>query len=717
MALAAAAAVRRLIGKTASETTPMTPVQAPTPPPRRPSSWPRIAIGAAGALAVAILAAVGIWLWGRALAGSVQTPAPATAQIAVAAPSATPAATPVSSPAVTPDNPDHVEGVVLAPLDIRSGPGPDYPVLATVPQGNPVLVTGISADGGWFQIAHPGGPGGYGWVRAEFVQLPAGGNAIPGVALASPPPTVTSTPTATPTPTPTATSTPVCATPVHHRLAPDRYPGLGCAVEAWEADFTFQRFERGLMVWRKAPSPSQIYVLYEGGAWRGLVDPKGPPRPSCPEGEATGGLGPVLSFGLIWCAEEMERLGAPLSGEIVAEDSPVEQFQHGLAFRLDQLGYVLYEDDRWDSFVPAEAAVQAPAEPAADRSENVLLEDFESYTPAGLERVFTLNDAWERNTLSIGLTTLSGAAARGRVLAVTYDILGTPPDNYAGVERTLADADNWSSSRVIRFWVRNDAALTDLIFQWGEAPERGGEVWRARHQLQPGETRLVEIPLTRQYFSRPDWSPVGNGVPDLDRVTYYAFFVERAQPGSGVLYLDAVELLAAESAPIPPSRAPCAISASGEFANLWQKYRDRLGCPWYESPRVVPIAGEQLFQNGHMFYLSDRPPELIVVYNVAGEWEIVNAEWYEGQPEYSCQVSVPPGLWQPRRGFGEIWCNKLGGPQSRIGWALDDEKGFSGQDLVQDFDGGLIFVDTDGLNRRLAYIFFTDNWTFSRERY
>lgn len=137
----------------------------------------------------------------------------------------------------------------------------------------------------------------------------------------------------------------------------------------------------------------------------------------------------------------------------------------------------------------------------------------------------------------------------------------------------------------------------------------------------------------------------------------------------------------------------------------------------YQSPKTLPIAGEQPFQNGHMFYLSDRPPQILVVYDASGDWQILDANWGNNDPEYSCQVSVPPGLWQPRRGFGNVWCHQLGGPSSRIGWATDDERGFNDLDIVQDFERGIIFRDSDGLAKRRVYVLFKGNWTFVREQY
>lgn len=927
--------------------------------------------------------------------------------------------------------------------------------------------------------------------------------------------------------------------PPFYQSLPVMYPGLDCSVKTWSSDFTLQRFERGLMIWRK--EPRQIYVLYEGGDWKQEEDPQGPPQPSCVEAQQTGGLGPILSFGVIWCAGEKERLGLPISGEIAFENSQVEQFEQGLAFRFGQFGYVLREekkawsifplvavqptdyqlffaanpegeyrvyrltldnnqprpltngpgddgrpalspdgqflafassrngnldifvlnldtqevdqltfdaeheqrpvwspdgrrlafhskragnydiyvmnadgsnqialtdhpaDDFWPAWSPdgtqilfeserdddehsqlylmqadgsnqtrllrsagndgmpawsskgqiafysdrdgnrelylmdnikespqrltnnsaidwfpawspdGRYLVYASGTKAGEQSEiyvldtatekisqithngvdssdpilafaltpvaqlgptSEVIEDFEAYPDtASLQRAFTLNAAWGKNELAIELAASTDTSDAGQALAMLYNIKAGVPDNYAGVERKLPVFQNWADFNTVQFWVRNDSTSKELTFQWGEAPYGDNEVWTTHVILEPNESRLVEIPLTADFFNWVDWSPRRNQQLDLGQVGYFAFFISQTQPGSGTIYLDSLKVLdknEASACPIDPagefkvlwdtyrsrlgcpkdapdiirtvaetfegghlfwradtdevylihdrrkdgtqlsegdwtkppwkwdgstcpagqsppsglvkpergfgwlwcthlggptgplgwalnkeqeffplvqefeqglafksneqkvyallqndrfftnnsspiSSQACPVVASGEFAGLWQKYRDRLGCPLYEQPRTVPIAGEQTFQNGHMFYLSDRGPQMIIVYDVYGDWELRDANWWEGQPEYSCQVSVPPGLWQPRRGFGEIWCNQLGGPDARIGWALADEQGFSNVDMVQDFENGIIFRDTDGQNKRLAYVFFKDNWTFVRE--
>ncbi len=199
-ALAAAATVRELIETPAFRFTP-----SPNGKTQAPRRGLRVATWVVAAVLIVALIGLGMRLLSPSLivredvAGPAGSPtaeadAPAAAlELASPTPSLTPS--PLPPPQV-------VDGTVIGPLDIRSGPGSDYPVLASVPEGNPVRVTGRSRDGKWWQIAHPGGPGGYGWILAEFVDLK--GTAAPPIARASPPPTATPPPTVTASPTPTS---------------------------------------------------------------------------------------------------------------------------------------------------------------------------------------------------------------------------------------------------------------------------------------------------------------------------------------------------------------------------------------------------------------------------------------------------------------------------------------------------------------------------------
>ncbi len=170
--------------------------------------------------------------------------------------------------------------------------------------------------------------------------------------------------------------------------------------------------------------------------------------------------------------------------------------------------------------------------------------------------------------------------------------------------------------------------------------------------------------------------------------------------------------------PTPPP-PPCAFEAQGLFAAVWQTYRDQLGCPLSESPNVIQDA-EQAFDNGHMFWRQDNDYAYAVLEKgaQAGTYQSFSHMWSDGDPEYSCAASPPPGRVQPKRGFGAVWC-ALGGASAPIGWGLGDEQGFGpgyGDPTVQDFENGLIFRDSDGGTTGKAYVFFSSG-TFTRVNY
>jgi hypothetical protein len=73
-----------------------------------------------------------------------------------------------------------------------------------------------------------------------------------------------------------------------------------------------------------------------------------------------------------------------------------------------------------------------------------------------------------------------------------------------------------------------------------------------------------------------------------------------------------------------------------------------------------------------------------------GTWEQNPEEWkWDGSNPDGVGMTPPGGLYEPRRGFGWVWRTYLGGPDSGLGWAVEEEKGFCA--TVQPFDTGLIF--------------------------
>ena len=172
---------------------------------------------------------------------------------------------------------------------------------------------------------------------------------------------------------------------------------------------------------------------------------------------------------------------------------------------------------------------------------------------------------------------------------------------------------------------------------------------------------------------------------------------------------------------LTPGPTPeCTFDAEGEFAALWQTYKDQLGCPLYPTPRPIQDA-EQAFDNGHMFWRDDNR-HFYVVYEQgapSGTFQVFLDEWEEGDPEYSCAGTPPVDRVQPKRGFGVVWCN-LGGPAAAIGWGLEEEAGFwagKGDPLVHDFGSGVIFRDSTGTVNGMAYVLLSNTGTFVHEVY
>jgi hypothetical protein len=173
--------------------------------------------------------------------------------------------------------------------------------------------------------------------------------------------------------------------------------------------------------------------------------------------------------------------------------------------------------------------------------------------------------------------------------------------------------------------------------------------------------------------------------------------------------------------PTPTSWPACDLEPEGEFAALWQNYKQELGCPLTRAP--VPIQdAEQTFDYGRMLWRADKLL-IYVLYDkgaLDGIYRTVTDTWVEGDPVYSCQATAPEGRVQPWRGFGKVWCELGGASSAAIGWGLAPEEGFAagnGDPLVQDFQGGTIFRDSTGTADREAYILIADTNRFVRVGY
>ncbi len=85
----------------------------------------------------------------------------------------------------------------IEPVNVRSGPGTNYPVLVVAPAGASGEVAGKSSDGQWWQvkISTQYAPDGLGWVSAAYVVTQNTGS-VPVVEAPTAPPVVEATPPA-----------------------------------------------------------------------------------------------------------------------------------------------------------------------------------------------------------------------------------------------------------------------------------------------------------------------------------------------------------------------------------------------------------------------------------------------------------------------------------------------------------------------------------------
>jgi uncharacterized protein YraI len=79
--------------------------------------------------------------------------------------------------------------VATTPLNIRSGPGPEYPVIGAIPTNGQATVMGCIEGSQWCQITYNGAQGlTQGWAYSQYMQS-SGIRTLPPVAYAAPPST------------------------------------------------------------------------------------------------------------------------------------------------------------------------------------------------------------------------------------------------------------------------------------------------------------------------------------------------------------------------------------------------------------------------------------------------------------------------------------------------------------------------------------------------
>jgi len=74
---------------------------------------------------------------------------------------------PVETPPPPPSTPTGIWVITVEPLNVRAGPGNEYPSYGKIPAGVPLEVTGET--NGWLSVVMPALPGGIGWISGNYV--------------------------------------------------------------------------------------------------------------------------------------------------------------------------------------------------------------------------------------------------------------------------------------------------------------------------------------------------------------------------------------------------------------------------------------------------------------------------------------------------------------------------------------------------------------------
>ncbi len=163
-----------------------------------------------------------------------------------------------------------------------------------------------------------------------------------------------------------------------------------------------------------------------------------------------------------------------------------------------------------------------------------------------------------------------------------------------------------------------------------------------------------------------------------------------------------------EAGPVAPN---CTTQVIPELHRHYEQavasVRTRLGCPANVVRDVQ--AAEQFFERGSMLYHASTSPKVPVgqIYVVYGgvpvRYQSTTDTWAEGMPE-TASLTPPPGLLEPKRGFGLVW-RETPGVRTGLGWATQPER--AERATLQFFQNG-VMVWLPGTNFVYTFVFNSD---------
>lgn len=147
----------------------------------------------------------------------------------------------------------------------------------------------------------------------------------------------------------------------------------------------------------------------------------------------------------------------------------------------------------------------------------------------------------------------------------------------------------------------------------------------------------------------------------------------------------------------------CEVPVYAALQTAWEANGAEANCP----TRDVEIGNgaTQPFTNGTMVWASasDEEPALIYVLVNDGTWQRFEDLWQEGDEE-TADLTPPAGQIEPKRGFGLVWREQLGGESATIGWGLEKEVGH--EIAIQEFGDDMVIV----ANERVYWLFANGTW-------
>lgn len=121
-------------------------------------------------------------------------------------PTPPPTDTPTPLPPTDTPTPEAPQVTIVQNMNVRTGPGTNYPIAGPGPAGETAEIIGRNADNSWVQVKYPLSDDGTGWVYADLVQIDGDLQNVDVVQVAPPPvaaaPPPTNTPEGPPPPTP-----------------------------------------------------------------------------------------------------------------------------------------------------------------------------------------------------------------------------------------------------------------------------------------------------------------------------------------------------------------------------------------------------------------------------------------------------------------------------------------------------------------------------------